>query len=213
MQEIYKSTRQKNREIRNMVANQSAITSIGKLEPGFNIFCLNKGQFSIINVIEAMLLQTGTADVIISTWTAADAEISKAFSFLQNERINNLHWIVDRSFPTRQKKYYDTLVSKFGLDSVSMTNSHAKFILISNNDWKIVIRTSMNLNENKRLEFWEASDDKDLFEYMLLISEQLIDFKTDYRKFEFVGKGKQFEKYLTKNQEQITEFKLEEFNF
>jgi hypothetical protein len=213
MQEIYKSTRQKNREIRNMVADQSAITSIGKLEPGFNIFCLNKGQFSIINVIEAMLLQTGTADVIISTWTAADAEISKAFSFLQNERINNLHWIVDRSFPTRQKKYYDTLVSKFGLDSVSMTNSHAKFILISNNDWKIVIRTSMNLNENKRLEFWEASDDKDLFEYMLLISEQLIDFKTDYRKFEFVGKGKQFEKYLTKNQEQTTEFELEGFNF
>ncbi len=213
MQEIYKSTRQKNREIRNMVADQSAITSIGKLETGFNIFCLNKGQFSIINVIEAMLLQTGTADVIISTWTAADAEISKAFSFLQNERINNLHWIVDRSFPTRQKKYYDTLVSKFGLDSVSMTNSHAKFILISNNDWKIVIRTSMNLNENKRLEFWEASDDKDLFEYMLLISEQLIDFKTDYRKFEFVGKGKQFEKYLTKNQEQITKFKLEKFNF
>lgn len=32
-------------------------------------------------------------------------------------------------------------------------------------------------------------------------------------KFEFVGKGKQFEKYLTKNQEQTTEFELEEFNF
>ena len=55
MQEIHKTTRQRNREIRNMVSDQSAITSIGKLEPNFDIFCLNKGHYSIINVIEAML--------------------------------------------------------------------------------------------------------------------------------------------------------------
>jgi hypothetical protein len=67
MQEIHKTTRQRNREIRNMVSDQSAITSIGKLEPNFDIFCLNKGHYSIINVIEAMLRQTGAADVIIST--------------------------------------------------------------------------------------------------------------------------------------------------
>lgn len=195
MQEIHKTTRQRNREIRNMVADQSAITSIGKLEPNFDIFCLNKGHYSIINVIEAMLRQTGAADVIISTWTAADAEIAAAFNFLKNERINRLQWIVDRSFPTRQKKYYNSLINAFGESSVSMTNSHAKFVLISNDNWKIVIRTSMNLNENKRLEFWEASDDANLFDYMLMIAEQMIEFKSDYRKFERIGKGEQFAKY------------------
>jgi hypothetical protein len=53
----------------------------------------------------------------------------------------------------------------------------------------------MNLNENKRLEFWEASDDANLFDYMLMIAEQMIEFKSDYRKFERIGKGEQFAKY------------------
>ena len=39
-------------------------------------------------------------------------------------------------------------------------------MLIKNNDWNIVIRTSMNLNENKRLENFEISDCEILYNYL-----------------------------------------------
>jgi hypothetical protein len=51
--------------------------------------------------------------VLISTWTAADAEIKKAEEFLDNNLINKLHFVVDRSFETRQPKYYKMLQERF----------------------------------------------------------------------------------------------------
>lgn len=188
-----RTNREKNREIRYLLANENAKQSIGEIYPNMEIFGLNKGQYSIINIIEIVLEQTGRADVIISTWTAAKAEIQKAKDFLKNGNINKLHFIVDRSFPTRQKKYYDQLIATFG-DIVSLTNSHAKFVLIRNDKWNIVIRTSMNLNENKRLENFEISDDKVLFDYLLEICRDIMSERFSYDSFESLGDDK-YDKY------------------
>lgn len=194
-------TRQTNRLIRHGLGTESSDKLIGKLEPGIELFCLNKGQFSIINVIETILKQTGSANVIISTWTAANAEISIAEKFLENGNINKLHWIVDRSFKTRQPKYYDLLIEKFGDGVISETNSHAKFVLIYNDDWNIVVRTSMNLNENKRIEFFEFSDSKPLFDYVFEICSDVMGAGAyEYAKFEKLGSDKKYDDYRMMDQ-------------
>ena len=90
------TTKEKNREIRHAMYGENAKRAIGKIYKGIDLHCLNKGQFSIINVIEEVLEQTGQADVIISTWTASGAEIKKAEQFLNNGKINRLNFIVDR---------------------------------------------------------------------------------------------------------------------
>lgn len=204
MQQVHKrqDTINKNREIRHRLANESAAASIGALHKGFNIFCLNKGQYSIINVVEHTLNQIGKADVIISTWTAAGAEISKAKFFLESTKINRLHWIVDRSFPTRQPQYFKQLTAIFGEDCISMTNSHAKFIMLSNDDFKIVIRTSMNLNENKRLEYFEMSDDAALFDYFAMIADDVITMPFNPRNFERLGEGDKYSAFKPEMQNQ-----------
>jgi len=189
-----RSNRDKNREIRHLLGNENAFISIGKIYKGMEIYGLTKGQYSIINIIETILNQTGKADVIISTWTAANAEIKKAEYFLKNGNINRLHFIVDRSFPTRQPRYYKQLIDTFG-DIVSLTNSHAKFVIIKNNEWNIVIRTSMNLNENKRLENFEISDDKQLVDYLLCICDDIIGKDYNFKEFELLGKGEKYNKY------------------
>lgn len=194
-------TRQTNRLIRHGLSTESSDKLIGKIEPGIELFCLNKGQFSIINVIESILKQTGSANVIISTWTAANAEISIAEKFLENGNINKLHWIVDRSFKTRQPKYYDLLIEKFGDNVVSETNSHSKFVLVYNDDWSIVIRTSMNLNENKRMEFFELSDSKPLFDYVFEICSDIMGAGAyEYTKFEKLGSDKKYDDYRLMDQ-------------
>lgn len=186
---------------------ENARQAVGNIYHWMEIFCLSKWQFSIINIIEEILKQTWTADVLISTWTAADAEIRKAETFLENSLINKLHFIVDRSFETRQPRYFQLLQEKFG-DIVSTTNSHAKFVTISNDNWKIVVRTSMNLNENKRLENVEISDDLNLFEYLAMVSSDIL--KTEYSYFNFQKLGED-EKYKPFQKQEDLSFDIQSF--
>ena len=186
------TTKEKNREIRHAMYGENARMAIGTLHKGIDLHCLNKGQFSIINVIEEVLEQVGEADVIISTWTASGAEIKKAEQFLNNGKINRLNFIVDRSFKTRQPRYYKTLQDKFG-DIIHETNSHSKFILIKNTDWNIVIETSMNLNENKRMEMFKILDSKKLYNYYADICMDIMKDKAySYEAFKKLGEDEKY---------------------
>jgi len=138
---------------------------IGDLSKNTEIFGITKGQFSIIDIIEYVLNHTGKANVMIATWTAAQADIKKAFEFLQSDKIQDIKFIVDRGFVNRQKEYCNELIEKFGDDSIRFLRIHAKFIVIQNDEYNFVIRTSMNLNENKRFENFEITEDLEFCEY------------------------------------------------
>lgn len=162
--------RSRKRDVRECFAGD-AYQAIGELTPGCEIFGFNKGQFSLMDVIVAILDQTGPARVDISTWTAANADIRHAFKFVESGRIESARWVIDRSFPTRQPEYFRALVQRFGADSVRLTRTHAKFCLIRNDKWNIVLRSSMNLNKNPRFENFEISDDPAFADYF----EQIVD--------------------------------------
>lgn len=138
---------------------------IGDLSKDTEIFGITKGQFSIIDIIKYVLDHTGPANVLLSTWTAANADIKKAFEFLHNGNIKSIKFLVDQGFVTRQSEYCEELKRLFGEDSIRFLRLHAKFIVIQNENWNFVIRTSMNLNENKRMENFEITEDYDFCEY------------------------------------------------
>ncbi len=73
---------------------------------------------------------------------------------------------MDRSFETRQPEYCATLRCLFGDDVIRTTRSHAKFATIRNGEWDLAIRTSMNLNNNPRLETIEVSDSAALADFL-----------------------------------------------
>jgi len=135
-------------------------------------FGFNKGQFSFIDLIEAAIAYTGPADVVVATWTAADADLRRVASQMEHQRVRSITWIVDYSFETRQPAFCATLRELFGDACIRTTASHAKFALISAGEWKIVVQTSMNLNQNKRIENFWIGDDPDLFAaYSDLVAE------------------------------------------
>ena len=175
--------KRKGRDLRRGLNISTAAGAIGDITPGCEIFGVNKGQFSLIDIIEHCLRFTGPADVILSTWTAAAADLDYALRFLADGRVKTLRFVVDFSFPSRQPEYCAALRERFGDDSVRMTKNHAKFVTVTNEDWSIVIRSSMNLNENRRLESFEISDDADLAGYVVGV---LHDLWKDY------GDGEQF---------------------
>jgi hypothetical protein len=139
---------------------------------GLEVFGFNKGQFSFIDLIDACLEFTGPAEATIATWTAADADLRRAAEFLKRGRITKATWIVDYSFETRQPAFCELLRELFGDNSIRTLASHAKFVTLGNAEWNLVLQSSMNLNQNRRIEnFWIADDPQLFEEYSSLVAD------------------------------------------
>ena len=139
-----------------------AAEAIGPLVAGVEVYILTFGQFSLIDALHYLVEQTGPADVDVSVWTAAHADLTRSAALLEQSSIRRMRWVVDRSFEARQPSFIARMRTLFGDRSIRVTASHCKFLAIRNERWNLAVRTSMNLNENPRLENIEVSDDKAL---------------------------------------------------
>lgn len=169
----------KGRKVRREITARTAAEALGEIDHGCEIYCLTMGKFSLVDVIELCLKSTGPADVTVSTWTAASADIGFANRLMVDGAIKSLRFIVDYSFPSRQPAYCAALRERFGDDAIRITKNHAKFVLIRNRKWNLVIRTSMNLNECTRLETVEISDDKSMAKWMQEVVDDLFEKQSD----------------------------------
>jgi hypothetical protein len=151
----------------------NAREAIGRLEPGCEIFVLTFGQFSLIDVLGALLEQTGPAHVIISTWTAGIRDTAKAAWFVEQAVVLSMRFLVDRSFITRQPAYCRAMRKAFGDQCIRTCRTHAKFMVLRNEQWSLAVRTSMNLNENEQMENLEISDDAELCGFLESIADEI----------------------------------------
>jgi hypothetical protein len=99
---------------------------------GHETYCLTFGQFSLMDAVEAVLDKTGPAHVVISTWTAGGADLSRSAEHLHDQRILSLRLVVDCSFGQRQPGYLAQCRELFGDDAIRTTRTHAKFVVITN---------------------------------------------------------------------------------
>jgi len=149
--------------------------SLADFGHGVEVDVLTFGQFSIIDAIEAVLDITGPAAVTLATWTAAEFDLSQIEAQLMRARITDLRLIIDRSFVSRQPRFVQLIHDRFGEGSVRSTRTHAKFVVITNDAWSVVIRTSMNLNHNPRLEYLQVVDDAGLAAMYLSVADALFE--------------------------------------
>lgn len=163
---------------------RDALADFGR---GMETYCLTFGQFSLMDAVEAILEKTGPADVALSTWTAGGADLSRSAEHLHNGHIRSMRFVCDCSFGQRQPGYLAKLRELFGDDAIRTTRTHAKFAVLTNDSWQVAVRTSMNLNENPRLESIEVSDDPVLAGFLLSVVDELFaeesvgDFRTKSR--------------------------------
>jgi len=143
----------------------NAEAALGKISPGFRLLGLTLGRFSFGDLIRAILRQTGPADVVVSTWTAGIRDLETMAYLLERGQLERVRFMVGDGFATCQPAVARRLVELFGLESVILAHTHAKFAMIRRDDWRIVIRTSMNLSRNPRIEQFEIDDDAEIFEF------------------------------------------------
>lgn len=159
------------REFRHGTRGESAKRCIGSITKCCDIFGLTKGDFSMIDILRHVASEIGPCRIDVGTWTAAAAEIKQAFDMLNDGNIQSMRFLVDRSFPQRQPKYYSALRAKFGDNCIRMARFHAKFILLENDSYSVAVRTSMNLNLNERIEFYEISEGSPISGYLAQIMD------------------------------------------
>jgi hypothetical protein len=160
--------RQRYRDIRDLRRKQTAVEAVAGLDlDGRETYGLTKGQFSFVDLIEAILARTGPAALELSTWTAAGTNVTTAIGMIESGRITRARWLVDASFVRRCPQLAARLRAAFGNDSIRVTRTHAKFAVVHNATWQVVCRTSMNLNENPRLEDFTLAHDPELAGFII----------------------------------------------
>jgi len=143
----------------------SASEMIGQIMIGVQVFGFTKGQFSFSDVLEHVLNEIGPAELMLSTWTASQQGLERAFDFLKNSKITGVKFLIDRGFKQFKGKPYDYLMETFGQDCIRTSRIHAKFAVLRNYKYNVVIRTSMNLNKNLRLENFEITENLEFAEF------------------------------------------------
>jgi hypothetical protein len=144
---------------------ETAEACIGKLERGCRVIGITKGQFSLLDLIRACMKSTGPVNLVLSTWTTGIRDAENAGWLLERGELLSVEMLTDRSFQTRQPKYCRRVRQIFGDDSILVTRTHAKFALLWNDEWSLVIRSSMNLNRNPRFEQFDIDDDPKMLSY------------------------------------------------
>ena len=146
---------------------------------GGEVFGFNQGTFSLIDLIDAVIEYTGAADCIIATWTAAKSDMEHVERWVSAGKIRSARWVVDRSFLNRQPKLCAHLRRSFGDHAIRVGRIHAKFVLLSSDDWSVTLLTSMNLNKNARIENYLVTDCPVLHREYLALVERIFHGQDD----------------------------------
>lgn len=154
------------RDLRELTHKETAAQAIAGLNFENEIYGFTKGQFSLLDLLEACLDITGPTSLQISTWTAARHEIQKLADLQKRGRLLSVRWLIDFTFARRDPEAAHQIRQSFGIETIRVARCHAKFALFGNERWRLVLRSSMNLNMNPRTEDFTLANDPELYAFI-----------------------------------------------
>jgi hypothetical protein len=152
---------------------KTAADCIGAVEHGMSLFAVTRGQFSMIDAILHVLDQVGPAKLSIWTWAIAEYELEQ-FTRLQNDgRITDGLLVIDHSARNRNMPIITKWQEKYGAKQVRYVHNHAKIATIETDDFRVLLRGSMNLNFNPRFEQLDVTEGGPDFDLVKEIESEL----------------------------------------
>ena len=161
------------RELRDARRTETAAAAIAGLDHETEIYGFTKGQFSLLNLIQAIFLVTGPAHLSLSTWTAASHEIESLHAMRARGDITGFRMLIDFSMARREPAMTAQLREKLGRENIRVAQTHSKFCVFQNATWKIVLRSSMNLNMNPRNEDFTVAHDPAMASFLNTILDEI----------------------------------------
>ena len=142
------------------------------------IFGFTQGRWSLPELMLALADELGECSIDVSTWTAAGASIEAAEKLIESGSVISMRWLLDDGFKSRQPEYARALVERFGANAIRTLPNHAKFICLYTGEQSVVVKTSMNLNQNPRMENYEISSNPALAAFFRAYVDRVFDALT-----------------------------------
>ena len=110
----------------------NAAEAIGPITHDMAVFCLTRGQWSMIDAVHHVVDQIGPAHVSLWSWTIAAYEVEVLGGLLQRGDLLSGRLVLDYSSGKRLLPIVDDWRAKFGDDSVRILRNHAKIARVWN---------------------------------------------------------------------------------
>ncbi|HSW68201.1 MAG TPA: hypothetical protein VLH16_06450 [Bacteroidales bacterium] len=136
---------------------------LASLEAGEIYPFVSEAEFSMHHVLEELLKITGKAEVKVSSFSISETALRSFYRLTEQGAVTGLQCLLDISVK-RHKLGLLFFANNTGIE-VSLVKNHAKLVLISNNEWKIAIIGSANLQENDKNETGMICTKTDIYEY------------------------------------------------
>lgn len=140
----------------------TAADLLGEIHHDEDVFGLTGGQFSLLDLVRAALLQTGPAHLVLSTWTIGVRDVDGLAWMIESDQVISAAMAVDGGMERFAAERASYLVWRFGEDAIHVGITHAKFVTIRNDSWDLALLTSMNLSGNPRTEHFQLLEDAGL---------------------------------------------------
>lgn len=124
--------------------------TIGQLASGQIIPFMTHGAWSLHQLLEYVLLQTGPAKVNFTTWTITEDPMRAVLSLIDRGLITELQAIFDYRIEKRKPEAFQ-FASQI-VSNIKLTKCHAKVMAIENEGWTVTVIGSSNFSKNPRLE-------------------------------------------------------------
>lgn len=128
------------------------------LDEGVHVFGLTKGQASMVDLVLAAAEHCGAPfQLDCWSWVIAEYETDLLESLINDGRLSRFRLVVDRGCLKNRPAFIRSVVARFGPDAVRQTLNHAKIAMIRGPKLDVLIRGSMNFNQNSRFEQFDCS--------------------------------------------------------
>lgn len=168
-----RAARTDRRRARALETFEAANVAIGPITATTNLFCVTRGQFSMLDIVRHVLDELGPAAVTVWTWAIADYEVEAMAGLLTDHRLTSARLILDRSAEQRNTPIVDDWRDRFGASSVRVCKNHAKIARVWTDAIRVLVRGSLNLNYNPRFEQFDLTTNGDDFDLVAKLEDEL----------------------------------------
>lgn len=138
----------------------NAASAIGPVTAGMSLFCVTRGQWSMIDaILHCLDSVTPPCDVSLWTWTVAEYEVECLARLRVDGRLRSGLLVIDAGARVKNSAIIADWHRTFGGESVRYVVNHAKIATIRDaGGLRLLLRGSMNLNFNPRFEQFDLTE-------------------------------------------------------
>jgi hypothetical protein len=108
------------------------------------------GRWSQYELLNYILLQTGPADVYLSTWKVNMDAAVNLYALCKKGMIRELNCILEKRIPVTSPEAVELI--KLHADRIKITDNHSKVMVVLNDQWGVSVIGSANMTTNPRIE-------------------------------------------------------------